>query len=177
MDKLRNVLEENLPEDDFSDLKKPFYLILANLNEGKKEIRNVGPLYEYIIASCSVPVIFAPKLIDNINYVDGGLLCNLPASAIRDKCDILIGGHVNYPGNKETLEGVKAILERAVNLAITQNAKPEMKLCDYLFDPPQMQNFSLFDFNKTEEIIETGYRYSMEMIDSGKIPVDDIRER
>ena len=174
MEKLKGVLKKYIPEDNFSQLKKPFYLGLSNLNTADKEIRSSGALYDYLIASCSVPGVFAPLVVENNNYVDGGLMCNLPASAIRDKCRILIGAHVNFPGKKDGFTGPKGIMERAVNLGITQNAKPEMELCDYVIDPPEMQNFSLFDFSKIEDIIQAGYDHTIRMIESGELPLKEL---
>ena len=177
MEKLKNVLREYIPEDDFSKLKKPFYMGLVNLNEAEKEFKNKGEIYDYLIASCSVPGVFSPVVIDEVSYVDGGLLCNLPASPIREKCRILIGSHVNFPGKTTNLTGPKQIMERSVNLGITQNSKPEMDLCDYLIDPPEMQNFSLFDFSKIEAIIETGYRHTIRMIENGELPVEKLKRK
>lgn len=171
MEKLREVLKKYLPQDDFASLKKPFYLGITNLNSGKIEEINQGCLYDKLIATTSAPGVFTPKLIEGVSYVDGGLLCNLPASAIREKCDVLIGAHVNFPGEKKVLNGTKQILERVVNLGITQNTKPQMKLCDFLIDPPQMQNYSLFEFSKVEEIIEIGYTHTLEMLEKGEIEV------
>lgn len=176
MGKLREILQKYIPEDNFSSLKKPFYLGLTDLNEGERIIRSNGPLYDYLIASCSVPGVFAPMVVEEVNFVDGGLVCNLPASAIRDKCKILIGAHVNFPGKKSGLTGPRAIMERAVNLGITQNAKPEMELCDYIIDPPEMQLYSLLDFSKIEEIMEIGYNYTLGMIKSGKLPVEKLMD-
>lgn len=167
MNRLKKVLQEHL-EDDFGSLKKPFYLNVVNLNEGRTEYRSSGPLFEYLIASCSAPVIFAPKVIKGINYVDGGLLCNLPASCIREKCHTLIGAHVNHPGISPSFSGTKDILERAVNLGITENSKFQMELCDHLFDPPEMQSFSIFDFKKAEELVEVGYQHTMKLIQEGE---------
>lgn len=175
MEKLRQVLHKYIAEDDFSQLRKPFYLGLTNLNEGRREIRTEGALFDHLIASCSVPGVFAPMIIDKVSYVDGGLLCNLPASAIRDKCRILIGAHVNHPGRKTGFTGPKGIVERAINLGITQNAKPQMELCDYLIDPPAMEHFSLFDFSKIEEIINAGYNHTIKMIESEEFPVQELQ--
>lgn len=174
LEKMKATLKKYIPEDDFSYLKMPFYLGLSNLNEAQKESRNSGALYDYLVASCSVPGIFAPVVVENVCYVDGGLMCNLPASAIREKCKILIGSHVNFPGKKEFFTGPKGIMERSINLGITQNAKPEMELCDYLIDPPEMQNYSLFDFRKIEEIIEAGYKHTIKMIEKGELPVEKL---
>ena len=171
LEKMKVALKKYIPEDDFTALKKPFYLGLSNLNEACGEIRSSGPLFDYLIASCSVPGFFAPIVLDDVNFVDGGLMCNLPASSIREECRFLIGSHVNFPGKKSSFTGPKGIMERSVNLGITQNVKPEMELCDFIIDPPQMQNYSLFDFRKIEEIINVGYDHTMEMIEAGKLPV------
>ncbi|WP_353057354.1 MULTISPECIES: patatin-like phospholipase family protein [Antarcticibacterium] len=175
MEKLGGVIKRYIPEDDFASLQKPFYLMVSNLNTGDKEARTSGPLYDYLIASASAPGAFAPRVIDGISYVDGGLICNLPASVISSRCSVLIGSHVNYSGKRESFSGTKAILERVVNLGINQNSKPEMELCDYLIDPPEMQNYSLFDFSKIEEIIEVGYKHTLGMIEQGKLPVGKLR--
>lgn len=174
MEKLKDVIKKYIPEDDFSQLKKPFYLGLSNLNTAQKETRSDGPLYDYLVASCSVPGVFSPVVIEEISYVDGGLMCNLPASVIREKCRILIGSHVNFPGEKDSFTGPKGIMERSINLGITQNTKPEMELCDYIIDPPEMQNFTLFDFSKIEEIIEAGYKHTLQMIRQGELPIEKL---
>lgn len=177
LEKMKVALGKYISTDDFSALKKPFYIGLSNLNDGCREVKNHGPLFDYLIASCSVPGIFAPIVLDEVNYVDGGLLCNLPASAIREKCKYLIGSHVNFPGKKDVFTGPKGILERSINLAITQNSRPEMEICDFLVDPPEMQNYSLFDFSKIEEIIEVGYQYTLKMIEKGELPVEKLSKK
>lgn len=172
LEKLRKLLEKYVPEN-FSELRKPLYIGLSNLNEAKKEIYHSGSLYEYLIATCSAPGIFAPRVINGNSYVDGGLMCNLPASAIRDKCEILIGSHVNYPGTTNDLAGPKEVLIRTILLGINQNAKPEMELCDYLIDPPSMQDYSLVDFKKTKVIMKAGYEHTIKMIKKGELPVGE----
>lgn len=174
MAKLKEVLKKYIPEDDFSQLKKPFFISLSNLNDARKEFRHEGPLYDYLIASCSVPGVFAPVIIDEKHLVDGGLMCNLPASVIREKCEYLICSHVNFSGVKKTFTGPKGIMERTVNIGITQNAIPEMELCDFVIEPVEMQNFSLFDFKKIEEIIEVGYRCTIKMIEEEKLPIKKL---
>ncbi|MDX1751862.1 MAG: patatin-like phospholipase family protein [Salinimicrobium sediminis] len=177
LEKMKLALEKYITKDDFSALKKPFYLGLSNLNDACKEVKHEGPLFDFLIASCSVPGIFAPIVLEEVNYVDGGLMCNLPASVIREKCRYLIGSHVNYPGKKDLFTGPKSILERSINLGITQNARPEMQLCDFLIDPPEMQKYTLFDFSKIEEIIKAGYDHTKRMIEKGELPVEKLSKK
>ncbi|MGI0105709.1 patatin-like phospholipase family protein [Salinimicrobium sp. WS361] len=175
LEKMKVALEKYITEDDFSSLKKPFYLALSNLNKACGEMRSSGALFDYIIASCSVPGFFAPIVLEEGNYVDGGLLCNLPASAIREKCRYLIGSHVNFADPKNDFSGPRSIMERAINLGITQNTKPEMEMCDVVIDPPEMQNYTLLDFSKIEEIIKVGYDHTVKMIENGELPVKRLQ--
>ena len=175
LEKMKVALEKYISEDDFSSLKKPFYLALSNLNKACVEMRSSGTLFDYIVASCSVPGFFAPIVLEEGNYVDGGLLCNLPASAIRGKCRYLIGSHVNFAGPKSDFSGPRSIMERAINLGITQNTKPEMELCDVVIDPPEMQNYTLLDFSKIEEIIKVGYNHTVKMIENGELPLKRLQ--
>jgi NTE family protein len=171
MNELRKLLENEISTDDFSALKIPLYVAVANINKGKNEIINSGPLFDYILASCAVPIVFAPQVINKTTYIDGGLFDNLPADAIRDKCQILLGVHVNYIGDVESFSGTKEIAERAFILSIGENVKPAMKLCDYIINPPEMHNYSFWDFDKADDIINTGYRYTIQQIEKGELPV------
>ena len=175
LEKLRKELPKYIPEDNFAALQKPLYVGASNLNKAQKEFFHSGSLYDKLIATCSAPGFFAPKVIDGNSYVDGGLMCNLPASAIRDKCEVLIGAHVNYPGEVKKLKKLKDYSERIFLLGINQNIKPEKELCDYWIDPPQMQHYSLFDFKKAKTLVKEGYEFTSEMIKKGELTVEKLK--
>lgn len=158
MDKVKDLMEDVIGEDDFSSLKMPFYCAVTNLNSGEVEIKSEGELFKWVVASASIPVVFEPQIIDGQTYVDGGLLNNLPAEAIRNECQFLIGVHVNHNGPEEDVKGMKTIAERAFRLGIAQNVEKSKVLCDFFIEPPDTRNYSTFAFNKAEEIYEIGYQ-------------------
>ncbi|ASB47898.1 patatin-like phospholipase family protein [Alkalitalea saponilacus] len=173
MTELRKLLKKYIEKDDFAALKKPFCLAVANINTGKNEIISEGPLIDYVLASCAVPVIFAPQVINDTTYIDGGLFDNLPADAIRKKCKTLIGVHVNYIGPMNEFDGITKIAERAFSLGIGENVRASMEICDYLIEPAEMQNYSFWDFDKSEEIIEVGYNCTKKMIEKGELKINE----
>ncbi len=156
--KVREVMEELIGEDDFSALEKPFYCAVTNLNSGLEEVVSEGELFQWVMASASIPVIFEPQVINGQTYVDGGLLNNLPAEAIRDHCEVLIGVHVNHNGPERKIKGVKAVAERAFRLGISQNVEKSKNICDFVIEPPEARNFSTFNFNKAKEIYKVGFK-------------------
>ena len=178
MEKVMTIMEERIEKDDFSALKIPFYCAVTNLNNGLFEIKSKGKLFQWVLASASIPVVFEPQVINGQTYVDGGLLNNLPAESIRDKCEILIGVHVNHNGPEEEVRGLMTVAERCFRLGIAQNVENSKKLCDFLIEPPQTRNFTTFSFNKAQEIYEVGLketeRYIAHAFDS--IEIEKILE-
>jgi NTE family protein len=180
LDAVKRILKDKIPEDDFSALKKPFYLSVANITDAKNEIKGEkGPLINFVLASCSVPVIFLPQEIDGKTYIDGGLFDNLPAGSIKDKCQTLIGVHVNYNGPMENIEGIRDVAQRAFNLGVEQNVLESRKLCDFMIEPEEMKTFSFFDFDRIDELVEVGYKATLKLIKEELGPVlkkDKIEE-
>jgi len=168
--KVLSLLEDNIETDDFSSLKKPFYCSVVNLNSGHSEIKNEGKLFQWVLASASIPIIFEPQIIDGITYVDGGLLNNLPVDSIRDQCRILIGVHVNHNGAEDDISGIKAIAERTFRLVMSQNVRESFAKCDFVIDPPETRKYNTFDFKKADEIFKIGFEEAekriLEMFDS-----------
>lgn len=155
--KLLSILESNVKTDDFSGLKKPFYCSVVNLNSGFTEIKYEGKLFQWVLASATVPIIFEPQVIDGNTYVDGGLLCNLPVDCIRDQCSILIGSHVNHNGYEKEFTGIKAVAERTFRLIMGQNVKESLAKCNFVIDPPETRKYDTFDFRKADELFRIGY--------------------
>ncbi len=168
---LRKLLVEVIEVDDFSSLKKPYYLSVANMNLGINEVKSSGPVIEFVLASCSVPVIFSPIEINGVTYVDGGLFDNLPAGSIREKCEFLIGVNVNPVKQVNKFHGIKEIAERSFSLGIDQNVRVSKEICDFVIEPPDLGNFSGFDFEKVDKIINVGYNYTIELLREGKLKV------
>ncbi len=74
---------------DFSKFKYPFGAILTDLNSGTSTLKINGTLSTALRASGSFPLAFEPMMIENIQYVDGGILDNLPVDAFLQDFDPL----------------------------------------------------------------------------------------
>ncbi|HEY3369737.1 MAG TPA: patatin-like phospholipase family protein [Prolixibacteraceae bacterium] len=157
LNKVLSVLQKYIPEDDFAALKMPFCCSVTNLNSGHSETKSSGKLFQWVLASASIPLIFEPQIIDGNTYVDGGLLNNLPAQCIRDQCRFLLGVNVNHNGPEENISGFKAIAERTFRLVMAKNVHESFAICDFVINPPQTRLFSIFDFGRANEIFRIGF--------------------
>ena len=88
--RFRKFIEDNVPYRNIEDLPVPTVVCATNYDTGRPVAFTKGNLAERVVASCSIPIVFDPMVIDGVRYVDGGLLHNLPAWAIRNKCRFLI---------------------------------------------------------------------------------------
>ena len=59
--KALSVLQKYIPVDDFSSLKIPFYCSVTNLNSGLSETKSSGSLFQWVLASASIPLVFEPQ--------------------------------------------------------------------------------------------------------------------
>lgn len=171
---VRKILDQVLKVNDFSVLKKEFFLSVTNINKGVNEIKNSGPLIDYVIASCSVPVIFAPVQINGTTYIDGGLFDNLPAASIRKECDFLIGVNVNPIGYVEKFDGIRNVAERSFSLGIDQNVRVSKEICDFVIEPSAILNFTFWDFDKVDNIVEVGYLHTKELFACEKLKIPSL---
>ncbi|MCB0639912.1 MAG: patatin-like phospholipase family protein [Lewinella sp.] len=156
---LHDRLAATLPADDFASLQRPLYVAISNINTGQLEIRHEGSLFNVIVASSSIPLVFKPMEIDGQLYLDGGLLCNLPAFPLRDQVDLLIG--VNLIPLKErsvkSLNGVFSTAYRCFDLSIMANTRPQLDLCDVLIEADGLVDYHIFQFNKYLDMYQLGY--------------------
>jgi NTE family protein len=134
--------------------------VATDLKKGASEYFSEGDLVHPIMASCCIPGIFSPVPINGSMYVDGGVLDNLPASAIRDKCDFLIGVNCNFIGNDFDARNLKTVIERSMLMSIGMNIKPSKTMCDVYIEPPGVSNISGFEIGKAQDLFDIGYAFT-----------------
>jgi NTE family protein len=158
------ILKANLHARTFEDLKIPLYVAATDLNNGKAEYFSKGELIEPVIASASIPVLFQPVLINNIHYVDGGVLDNLPIYPIANKCRCLIGSFVNPVGYMERINGLVSIAERTFMLSMSKEITEKAKVFDLFVAPPELRNFKILDPDRAEDLFSVGYNATKEKL-------------
>jgi NTE family protein len=155
---LSRVLKQTLSTNSFENLKKEYHVCVTDLDHGDYKIINRGNrLAEYVIASASIPGVFETEIIDSTTYVDGGTLNNLPAQALRDKCDVLIGVDVLPYLEKSNVNTTLSVVAWSIRLMQHQNSTPGRNLCDFIIEPDAVRYYNEFSFDKYMEIAQNGY--------------------
>jgi NTE family protein len=152
------ILKASLHAKSFDELKIPLFVTATDLNNGKAVYFSKGELLDPVIASASIPVLFQPVIINNICYVDGGVLDNLPIRPIENKCRFLIGSFVNPVGYMEKISGLINIAERTFMLSMSKEILEKAKKFDLFITPPELRNYKILDPEKADELFSIGYK-------------------
>src|SRR5664280_2599654 len=148
------MLKTSLHSKKFKDLKIPLYVTATDLNNGKAVYFSEGDLYDPVIASASIPVLFQPVKIDNISFVDGGVLDNLPISPIENQCSVTIGSFVNPVGHVEKISGLISIAERTFMLSMSKDILDKSKRFDLFIAPAELRKHRFLDPEKSQEVFD-----------------------
>lgn len=75
---LRAIIDRHLPVDTFEELPVPFQCVAARISDAAGRWFDTGEIAPAVAASCAVPGIFPPVVIDGEHYLDGGLVHSIP---------------------------------------------------------------------------------------------------
>lgn len=161
---VKRFLKKYLHVKNFEDLPIPLKVVATNLDEGKSAVFDKGPIIDAIVASCSIPIVFNPVVIDGVNYVDGGIFKNFPVSTIRSVCDKIIGINVSPLVPKKYKKTIMQIAERSYHYMSRTNTLLDSTLCDVLVEITDVAYYKTFDLVNSEKIFKIGYGYSQKAL-------------
>lgn len=175
---LHSFLKKTLRAKTFEQLQIPFIAVTTdwkkavtvNFSEGDK-------LIDSVVASCCVPLIFSPVNIDGLDYVDGGIFKNLPASTIREQCNVLFGVNVTMIMPPEEKQNLKYFAERTFTMMATSNTLADKKLCDVLIEAEGLDKYWMFDLSHIDAIYEAGYKSTVEKLSERRAKRAIIRSK
>jgi len=163
-DIFQNFLKKKLRARTFEELSIPLRVVATDLDKGQSVTFSKGQLIDPIVASCSFPVLFSPKVIDGIHYVDGGVLKNFPVSIIRKECEKVIGINASPLVADDYKQSILNVAMRSYNFMFKANVIHDKELCDLLIEPVDMGNYDTFDVDKGREIFELGYQSARQIL-------------
>lgn len=171
---LGKLLEQYIGEDSFEHLKIPLTVVASNLVTGKKEYFSSGKLYQAVMASCAIPMIFKPISIDGQLYVDGGVFDNLPVKDLQEECDFIIGISLNpirlLPANE--IQSMFSIGMRVFDMQVAQNAQINFSVCNVMIEPEKLSDFGIFNFSSFQQMYQIGYDAAMAQMEDIKKQLD-----
>lgn len=161
-DRFQDFLRRHLRTKRIEDLPIPTVIVATDLDRGCSHEFRSGPIVEAVTASCCMPIVFSPVLIDSVHYVDGGLFRNFPVSTIRDECEYVIGVNVSPLIPQRYKQTLLHIAQRTYHYVFKANAIEDRELCDILIEAKEVGLYKTFDLENINLISEIGYEAAVE---------------
>lgn len=113
-----------------------FAAVATEMDTGRKVAFVTGNAGQAVRASCSIPNVFLPAVIQGKRYVDGGLVSPIPVGTARDLgADIVIAVDISArPGPGETTS-VWGILNQSISILGLQGIDRELAAADVVISP------------------------------------------
>ncbi|MAW95811.1 MULTISPECIES: patatin-like phospholipase family protein [unclassified Leeuwenhoekiella] len=149
--------------DDFSKLEIPFFCVATDAEKGEAILLDNGCLAEAISASGALPSIFSPVILDGQLLIDGGVVNNYPVEELRRRgANFIIGVDVQDDlRDKEELKTAPEMLVQINNYRTINAMKEKAELTD-IYIKPNIEGYTVMDFEKGAAIIEEGNKKAQE---------------
>ncbi len=147
---------------NFDSLVVPFRCLSSDIRTKKSMIFKEGDLTQAIRASMAFPFYFSPVISDGMILIDGGMYNNFPADVMLSEFhpDIIIGssaaGPIDIPYEDNIISQTKTMLVQATNYTVP---RPQDILVSCT-----VQQIGVFDFDRSKEAIDSGYKATMAMM-------------
>jgi len=156
--------------NDFNKLPIPFFCIATDVEKGTEVLLDRGYLPEAILASGTFPSLFEPAEVNGQILIDGGVLNNYPVREVKRKgADVIIGVDVQHGlRDRESLLSATEILLQINNYRTVGVMEEKSGLTD-IYIKPDMDSYSVIDFNLKRSIIENGEKAALEQQEALKM--------
>lgn len=152
----------------FQDAKIPFACVAVDLIGGSEIIIEEGRILDGILASSSIPGIFAPLRCGNHLLVDGGVLASVPARQARILgADFIIGVDLEDIRLKSELSSGLDIMFQSDRIKTHFLNKLNLKYCDWIIKP-EISNVSWSAFSQGSFCLQQGESATLRDLDKIK---------
>ena len=143
---------------EFNALPIPLRCVSTDLNAGEPVTFARGSIPDAIRASVSLPGVYKPFEMNGHEYVDGGVLDNLPTAQVHSMdADVVLAVSLPLsPVDQSSMSSILGVLQRSFSVAI-EGAEREQRKQAKIVIMPELKGFTANDYLKTKQLAERGY--------------------
>ncbi len=154
---LEDVINREIPHKTIEELPVSLFVTVVNLNTGKVEYKNTGPIDLTVLASASVPVLFSPVELDGFKYADGGLLDNIPVEPVKNDCERIISVNISPINPREKFKNLAQIAARTFYISVNADLNEVKKHSSLYIEPRGIDTYDILRLSQARELFELGY--------------------
>ncbi len=178
-EKIYHFVRRVINDMRFQDTKISLAVVASNLRNGEKTVITEGSVAKAVQASCSLPVIFTPTMINGDLLVDGGATSQLPTLTVKEELNrpFVIGVDVNFNAMEAArLDNMLQIAVHFVSLIARRNALMEKPFADIVIDV-DAQGIFLIDLHKGKQLLRRGRQAAELKLDEIKTKIKKYQEQ
>ena len=176
-ERLQDLVRLLTHDKAFADTKTPFCCVVVDVETGKLDVLEEGPLHESIRASMSMPAFFEPVQINGKTYIDGGVLERVPCKTLRDHgMDVVIGVDVGYHGDIKDVSdfGAYSMLNHTISIMQWELTKYRREEADIMLVPEVQFVSGRFQTDHASATIDEGRRVAIEALPAIKRLIEEV---
>ena len=155
-DALQNMVNREVQNKTIEQMRIPLGVVATELQSGKGVLFRTGNTGLAVRASCSVPGVFQPAVINGKEYVDGGLVAPVPVSYARQMgATLVITVNISSEPVHQDASGTFGVLQQTISIMQRSINQYELKSADIVIQP-QLKQMSSGDFKSRNAAILAG---------------------
>ena len=145
-----------LPDERIENTRVPFAAVAADIQNAAEVILAGGSIRRMVAASCAIPGILPPVMIDGRTFIDGGWVDRVPAlPALRLGMDLVIGVDISPEIGAELPRRGVDVMVRATSVQASALKRLQARFMDYTIQP-DVTRLHWADFSAIDRAITAG---------------------
>ena len=167
-----NRMVRNTPMDK---LRIPFYAVTTDIQSGREMVFGTGNTGSAVRASCSIPGVFTPVVINGRMYVDGGVVSPVAVDTARKYgADMVIAVDLSGSGEGPRPRGTMDTIMQAISLMYENISSQQLAHADVVIRP-KTGYIGAADFSKRHEAVLEGEKAAMVALPAIKARLNGLK--
>ncbi len=167
--KIKHLIKKHIGSAKVEDALLPLFIPATDIVDLKPVLMQNMPVYEAVAASCAIPGIFSPVVINSRMYIDGSLFVDVPCKILKlQKFNLVIGVELTDKGlaNKEP-KNIFEVITKSLQGLINETQKERLKYADIIISPA-IETIGRFELDKVPILIDKGQEAALKKINEIK---------
>jgi len=185
--RMRRLLRKHLP-GNIEDMPIPFFCMSSNLSTGMSNVHTRGSTWKVLSASAALPGVMPPAVFNGQLAIDGSVLNSLPVDVMQampvarviavdlgsrkdHRIDYkhvpsawaLLWQRLSGSRRKVRVPGLATLILKATEIGTVARVREFGARADLTLAPPVNQ-FSILDVTRFQDIVEAGYAHAREVL-------------
>ncbi len=163
-EKLQDYINKMVRNTPMEKLRIPFYAVATDIQSGREMVFGTGNTGLAVRASCSIPGVFTPVVINKRMYVDGGVVSPVAVDAAKKLgADIVIAVDLSGGGEAPRPQGTIETILQAINMMYERITANQLRHADVVIRP-KIGFIGAADFSKRNEAVLEGEKAATEAL-------------